>query len=289
MSGGRLSETTKALLAAARADAPSRGARAKMWARVSSAAGGAAGVAAAGSAAAATGAGNAGGAANGASGAGGALAGGAGTAVAMKALSIGTLLGGTVTVGMAAILLHVGAARAPDTRPTAVVPVVAAIAAGANPRARTAADSEPTPRTPLAATDDPAAAARTDVVTAVRLAAGTFEESPVAPAPVAAAAPVPSVQPAHAARSRPVRRIEDSNSLSMETSLITQARTALEDGDALAALRKARAARSLPVRQLEPEALSVEAQALRALGRDSEASSVDRMLRAQYPESALAR
>jgi hypothetical protein len=85
------------------------------------------------------------------------------------------------------------------------------------------------------------------------------------------------------------RKIEDSSSLSLEASLITEARAALVRGDALTALRKARAARSLPVRQLVPEELTVEALALRALGRESEASSVDQALRADYPESALAR
>jgi hypothetical protein len=294
MSDGRLSPSTKALLAAARADGPSHGARTKMWARVSSAAGGAAGVAAGGSAAAATGAGAAG-VANGSGGAGGAsagsmMAGGAGTA--MKALTIGTLHGGTVTVGMAAVLLHVGAARAPDARAKTVVPVAAVAAAGATPRAPAAADRDPRAQAPLpgANTMPPPA----DVPAAAQLALGTTQDSPVAPAPlaqasVASATPAPSAQPGHAVHTRASRRIEDSNSLSMEASLITQARTALENGDALSALRKARAARSLPVRQLVPEELSVEAQALRALGRDAEANNVDQILRAQYPESALAR
>jgi hypothetical protein len=83
--------------------------------------------------------------------------------------------------------------------------------------------------------------------------------------------------------------LDVTNSLSLEASLISEARAALVSGNALTALRKARTARALPVRQLVPEELTVEAQALRALGRDGEASSVDQALRAQYPESALAR
>jgi hypothetical protein len=111
-------------------------------------------------------------------------------------------------------------------------------------------------------------------------------EDPAA-APVAAAAP--AAKTTHGTHGRLAHRVEDSNSLSLEASLITEARAELAAGDPLAALRKARAARSLPVRQLVPEELTVEAQALRALGRDAEASSIDQSLRAQYPESALAR
>jgi TolA-binding protein len=45
----------------------------------------------------------------------------------------------------------------------------------------------------------------------------------------------------------------------------------------------------LPSHQLGPEELTVEAQALRALGRDDQAKDVDSTLRKRFPESALAR
>jgi hypothetical protein len=57
----------------------------------------------------------------------------------------------------------------------------------------------------------------------------------------------------------------------------------------MSALRRARAARSLPTRQLVPEELAVEAQALRALGRETEAVGLDKALRSQYPDSDLGR
>jgi hypothetical protein len=83
--------------------------------------------------------------------------------------------------------------------------------------------------------------------------------------------------------------IDRSDSLIREASFLAEARAALLRGDAKSALRKVRAARSLPVRQLVPEQLSVEAQTLRALDRASEAVEVERTLRTKYPESALAR
>jgi hypothetical protein len=266
------------LLEAARADVPSAATRTKMWSRVSGAVGGAASVAAATTAAAATGAA---GATSGAGGTGGALAGGgAGVGVgAAKMLAIGVLLGGTVTVGMAATLLHIGST--PNVAPKATAQV-APVAVVASPLATSAA----------------AAGARPGDESAAHAALGSSDP---APAPSHALGPVsanegmtaPSVaapaQAAHAARAKAARRMESSNSLSLEASLITEARAALVNGDALTALRKARVARSLPARQLVPEELTVEAQALRALGRDGEANAVDQTLRAQYPESALAR
>jgi hypothetical protein len=94
------------------------------------------------------------------------------------------------------------------------------------------------------------------------------------------------------ARSTPPRStlaVDRSDSLTREASFLAEARAALLRGDAKNALRKVRAARSLPVRQLVPEELSVEAQTLRALDRASEAVEVERTLRTKYPESALAR
>jgi hypothetical protein len=50
-----------------------------------------------------------------------------------------------------------------------------------------------------------------------------------------------------------------------------------------------RAARRLPSHQLEPEELSIEAQALRALGQSDAARAVDGTLKSQFPDHALAR
>jgi hypothetical protein len=63
----------------------------------------------------------------------------------------------------------------------------------------------------------------------------------------------------------------------------------LASGDARGALQAIHDARGLSSRQLGPEELAVEAQALRALGRQDEANEADSMLKTQFPESALAR
>jgi hypothetical protein len=202
-------------------------------------------------------------------------------------LALGTLLGGTLTVGTAAVLLRVGPAR---------VGPVSAIAAAKAPHAGAAAGAAT--EAPKGSSTDQGPGSATTTLSSTEsttpLGQGDLAgpSSSSAGAPDTAPATGPVALPGRGARgghARLNRRIEDSSSLSIEASLITEARSALAEGDALAALRKARAARTLPVRQLVPEELAVEAQALRALGRDAEANGIDQALRAQYPESALAR
>jgi len=77
--------------------------------------------------------------------------------------------------------------------------------------------------------------------------------------------------------------------LAREAAWLDIARSALARGDGRAALHAVRAARSLPRGQLLPEELAVEQQALRTLGRLDQADAVEAELKAQYPESALAR
>jgi hypothetical protein len=77
--------------------------------------------------------------------------------------------------------------------------------------------------------------------------------------------------------------------LAREASLVHEARSALGRGDPDSALRAIRAARALRSRQLVPEELAVEMQALRALGQSDEANGIDVQLRLQYPDSALVR
>jgi hypothetical protein len=279
-----LSPTTAALLKAARSDVPTGAARTNMWAGVSSAVGGAASVAAT-SAAASTGAGGSSGSA---AGTGGALVGGG--AGALKMIVLGTLLGGTLTVGTAAVLLHVGPGRSGPVSAVAAAkapPATAAAGAAADDPARGPGNGEGpgSATTTLSSIGTTTALAQGDLATPSSSAAGALDTAPAAATGPAGA----SSRGAHGGHARPSHRIEDSSSLSLEASLITEARSALAEGDALGALRKARAARTLPVRQLVPEELAVEAQALRALGRDAEANGVDQALRAQYPESALAR
>jgi hypothetical protein len=282
MSADRLSAATKTLLKAAKADAPSAAARAKVWGGVSSAIGGAAaGVAGAGvSASTLTASG----------GAGGASAGMAGAAFsgmsAMKMLVLGTLLGGTVTVGLAAMLLRVGPSPT-DVPPATTVHVLAAASplpaplldpqAVAGARATTAQTDV---AAPTAMVQDPTGSQ----VSATAAAAG---------GPTAASAPrsatwVASPPRGHGAQA-PGHATLPTDSLAREASLVADARAALARGDAQAALRAVESARAVPSPQLVPEEMAVEAQALRLLGSSDEAKGIDATLRARYPESALAR
>jgi hypothetical protein len=233
MNDVRLSTTTKSLLAAAKAEAPSVTARMKVWEGVSSAIVGSAGAT-----------GSAGGAQR------AWTTGGGG---ATKLLTIGALFGGTVTVGLATVLLCIAPARKQPSRMLgSSIPALGPIAAEMPSTNR----ESPTP------------------------ANASLRTAPDAP-PI----PVQTRSSNHA--SKPATTAIDS--LALEASLVTEGRRALGRGDPQSALRAIRAARALPSRQLVPEELAVEEQALRALGQSDEANGIDVQLRLQYPESALAR
>jgi hypothetical protein len=259
MSQQDLSPATRALLRAARDEAPSADARAKVWSTVANTLGGVAGACAAG-------------AAGRASSPPGVLVPGATSA--SKMLALGTLLGGAVTVGLAAILLRIN--PVPETGATS--PAATAVFAGSGTKI-------PGIPAPLSAP-------------VLAQAAGPVE-APFLPS--FAAAPdfvvswplqVPLAPTLSAARATPVRRSARlhpaADTLAREASLVARAHAALVGGDAHAALITVRAARALPSHALRPEELSIEAQALRALGRDDQAREVDATLKKQFPESALA-
>jgi len=275
MSEQHWSPTVRALLAKAKGDTPSGAARAKMWANISTAVGG--------------GAGGSGGSLsqfqNGAAGPSGgppsvaSLAGVeagangvAGGVNAMKMLAIGTLLGGTVAVGLTLAMLRFGAATTASTRPVAAS-AVCSICSDTVVSAPAAAKSVRTPKDAIETVTS-----ETDVTSPARLMKPPARGTPSREAPSVATG-----------RLRSAVAVDRSDSLTREASLLAEGRAALLRGDAKSALRKVLAARSLPVRQLVPEELSVEAQALRALDRASEAFDVERTLRTKYPESALAR
>jgi hypothetical protein len=242
MNDGQLSSTTKAMIEAARSDAPSAAARAKVWSQVSGAVG-AAGTAIGGAA-------------------GGAAAGLAGGSGAAKLLTMGALLGGTLTVGLAvAVLKMVSVPNGLPTAGAAGAPAIAPVALAAAPPLR-----EPQP-------------------IAVGTNAAANEAPPSAPAPAAIPVSLVTASPSRSV-SRPNPTLDP---LAREAQLVAEARGALGRGDPRRALQAVRAARALPSHQLAPEELAVEAQALRALGRANEATAVDETLRSQFPESALAR
>jgi hypothetical protein len=263
MSGERLSGSTRALLKGARADAPSAAARAKVWGGVSAAVGGVAGVGAAGA---------------GASGLG---TSGAGMGAA-KLLVTGTLLGGAFTVGLAAMLLHFGPSPGRTPPASLAATVAATVVAAPEPELQL----PPAPATSLDPGPGPG----------MNGARG----GPADDASHAIANGLPratQAAPRHGGTSRPpragipasARRPSADDSLTREASLVASARAALSSGNAEEALRLVRSARSMPSPQLVPEELTVEAQALRSLGKADDARSVDATLHSQYPDSALAR
>jgi hypothetical protein len=226
----RLSSTTKKLLAAAKADGPSAAARAEMWNGVSCAVG-AAGLGATTSTLV------------------------SGGTNATKLLAVGGLFGGTLVVGLAAVLLKIGAAPAPAQHSASPPMVQAALVTAAAPPSK-----EP-----------------------LSMSAGI---RPVFPPANRGA----TVEPGKTrSPSRPSTHAAREDSLAREASLVAEARAALGRGDAEAALHAIRAARALSSRQLMPEELAVEEQALRAIGQSDQANGIDVQIRLQYPESALAR
>jgi hypothetical protein len=165
-----------------------------------------------------------------------------------KLLVMGALLGSAVTVGVAAMVLHVGS---PKLRP--------------EPTAITRADLD---REALVLPAQP-------------------------PAPVPARAPADET-PAAPAGASDVRHVKArargaDDLLAREAELVAEARGAVVRGEPAAALAAIRAAQGLPGHALEPEELSLEVRALRALGQLDAANAAEAKLRAKYPDNALAR
>ena len=81
---------------------------------------------------------------------------------------------------------------------------------------------------------------------------------------------------------------DDGEGLMLEAARVSDARKDLAMGRATAALASLDAAARAASRSLEPEELSLRVRALRQLGRDAEAVSVEETLKARYPGSFLA-
>jgi hypothetical protein len=183
-----------------------------------------------------------------------------GSAGAAKMLVGGTLLGAAATVGIAATMIYVaGANRTPIAGRTQV---------GA-------------PRDTVSAAADPGAGADTHAGGGAEMRA---RGGAGADMHAGAGAGAKVTRPAHFGRAN-----APEDALAREAAWLDQARSALARGDGRTALRAAQAARSLPGGQLLPEELTVEQQALRKLGKIDQADAVEADLKAQYPESALAR
>jgi hypothetical protein len=228
MNEARLSPGTRKLLEMAKTDVPRASTRARMWEGVSGALGGTIGATTTTTSA---------------------MHGGtSGT----NLLSIGSLFGGTLTVGVAALLLSLSPSLH-DPQPTA---------------------------TTLPATGQSSLIGA--IKPAMRESVVLMGDAKPSHRATSVAKPLPA--PAHV-----FKKISAEDSLAREASLVSEARNALGHGNPELALRAIRAARALRSHQLVPEELAVEEQALRALGHSDEANGIDVQLRLQYPDSALAR
>jgi hypothetical protein len=281
MSDGRSSPELRTMLEAARADGPSAASRTKVWGTIASTVG-----------------------TVGATGAPAAL--GFGGLSAAKALIAGTLLGGGITVGLATAALTLRPLPVVDPpsafEPRADVPVLLSEST-ANTVLRAAA-MEPTTgvtestggNSAVGTTDRVGVSPEASEARASAAWSGTANDRYEAAPPVAHAhggrvlhrntAPPAGVAPTATSRGSAVAPDDD---LGREAWLLADARAALARGDAAGALRSVRATLGIRSRQLVPEELALEAQALRALGRSDDAAGVEARLRARFPDSALVR
>ena len=252
MSDLELSTKTRDLLRAAKGDAPNALSKAKIWGGVAATTAGAAG---------------------------------AGTSVALavsggsgKLVAVGALFGSAITVGLAMALMHVGP-LSPNPGSNASRGADARMSSAPQPQRDEYAPALPIMPPPPAAPTAPA----------------TLVDAKAAPPSVAAnaappAAPKPAVRLGASVAAKAKPSATDSDDVLMrETLLVAEARGALMRGDARAALSAARAARALDSHALDPEELSLQARALRALGEDDEANKVEGTLKGRYPEHALSR
>jgi hypothetical protein len=252
MSDMDLSGKTRTLLEAAKGDGPSSVTKAKIWGGVAATTASAAGA-----------------------GAGGAMSLGTAGAGTGKLVALGALFGSAITVGLAAALVHLGfgGPLAGPARPQAQAQASTMLAAPPPPAPappvltpRGAANLGATPNGTPAPTPTP-----TRTLTRTPTRTTTPTQSPTPTPKTAKVAPL------------------DDDALERESLLVAEARGALVRGNASAALSAVRAARAQTSHALVPEELSLEAKALRALGRTTEALDVEAVLRADYPDHALAR
>ena len=191
-----------------------------------------------------------------------------------KMLIAGALAGSVLTVGVGMFLMRTRspeAARHEVSSVSAATPNVSPLA-----RTRTEAEEAPNAAAPAAITgmtelDDPT--------------------TPSASAPIARAQQGDVGRDVGRARkTSPAATAQASEDVLMfEAALVSQARTAIVQGRAGAALDVLDLAARESSHNLEPEELSLRIRALHLLGRDTEANHVEELLKTKYPDNFLSR
>jgi hypothetical protein len=206
---------------------------------------------------------------------------------------VGALFGSTVTVGLAATLIGFGSTPrlGPDPQEAPVAALVASPSYGAGSagwgggRASVAggAGSPRSERERTVAAGAPGGSANDGTSASLTPERGTRSAAAV---PGAAGG-------SHAHGGGPVRgtqpRVAPEDALMRESALVAEARGAFMRRDYEKALAALHLTHGLVHRELEPEELSIEARALRAVGRDAEADAAEATLRSRFPDHALSR
>jgi hypothetical protein len=183
-----------------------------------------------------------------------------GAGIASSKLALGIALGATLTVGVAATVLAIGrSTSAPHTGH------VAAVAPRALEHPSMVGEAAPQPT----------------VITGHVAAQQSVATTTATPAPVeldSTATPV---------RASPTA-LSEHDRLAREARMVSEARGALHRGEPETALKIVRAARTQRGARLVPEELTVEAQALRAMGDEPGAQRAEAELAGKFPEQSLA-
>jgi len=178
------------------------------------------------------------------------------TGVASSKLALGIALGATLTIGIAATIVAL-------TRPVTPLPHVADHGARSLEHVTRNVDAPP----PVIVTGH----------AVVQQAPLTSVELDQKPAQTTQAQTTRSATTTMSERDR----------LALEARMVSEARGALHRGEPETALRVVRAARSQVGARLVPEELTVEAQALRAMGDEAGAQRVEADLAGKFPEQAI--
>ena len=267
------SSDARALLAAGRSDGPSLAARERVWSGVSNAVGVVGGGASSANVRA-----------------GGVSA--SGWTLASKMMSLGTLLGGPLTIGVTLAILRIGSVPlSPSDLSSSAIGAPSPAHHVSSDADRHGVGSE-TLGVSSSASDPSAPSSHTyEDPSEVRLAPlpslpALGVEQPQG-SELSKTSSLPGVH--SGAHVRVVGPALPQDLLTREASLVAKGRTYLARGNPTKALAAIHAAQSLDSHQLAPEELAVEIQSYRALGREREALQGEVMLKISYPESDLGR
>ncbi len=223
----------------------------------------------------------------------------------MKGAFIGALFGSALSIGVATFMLRAKPAdvpRAPISAQATTTQVGNASNANAGSNSVSASTTQPSTNASTSTTDVqeldallPNAPAATKSGSsqnsgALAIAADSLNKSSSAQSGATSSNAKSMTDETQSLRSKKSETSTDSTAMddemfSREGSLVQEARRDLLAGDAAAALKTVRIARSLEARQMEPEEMNVEAKALRALGRDAEAEKIESQRRKMYPNA----